>query len=36
MKCHSRRVWMMNTIAPFWDGNETWLVVIGALLQSKD
>jgi cytochrome d ubiquinol oxidase subunit II len=24
------RVHMMNTIAPFWDGNETWLVVIGA------
>jgi cytochrome bd ubiquinol oxidase subunit II len=23
---------MMNTIAPFWDGNETWLVVIGASL----
>jgi len=22
----------MNTIAPFWDGNETWLVVIGASL----
>ena len=21
---------MMNTIAPFWDGNETWLVIIGA------
>jgi len=21
---------MMSTIAPFWDGNETWLVVIGA------
>jgi cytochrome d ubiquinol oxidase subunit II len=21
---------MMDTIAPFWDGNETWLVVIGA------
>jgi hypothetical protein len=21
---------MMNTIAPFWDGNETWLVVTGA------
>jgi cytochrome bd ubiquinol oxidase subunit II len=21
---------MMHTIAPFWDGNETWLVVIGA------
>lgn len=25
-----RRVQMMDTIAPFWDGNETWLVVIGA------
>src|SRR5271169_1658479 len=25
-----RRVQMMNAIAPFWDGNETWLVVIGA------
>jgi cytochrome d ubiquinol oxidase subunit II len=24
------RLHMMNTIAPFWDGNETWLVVIGA------
>jgi cytochrome bd ubiquinol oxidase subunit II len=24
------RVGMMDTIAPFWDGNETWLVVIGA------
>ena len=24
------RVRMMGTIAPFWDGNETWLVVIGA------
>ena len=23
---------MINTIAPFWDGNETWLVVIGASL----
>src|SRR5271167_3969997 len=23
---------MMATIAPFWDGNETWLVVIGASL----
>ena len=21
---------MMGTVAPFWDGNETWLVVIGA------
>jgi len=26
----AHRVQMMNTIAPFWDGNETWLVVIGA------
>ena len=26
----ARRVRMMDTIAPFWDGNETWLVVIGA------
>jgi cytochrome d ubiquinol oxidase subunit II len=25
-----RRGEMLNTIAPFWDGNETWLVVIGA------
>jgi cytochrome d ubiquinol oxidase subunit II len=25
-----KRVQMMNTIAPFWDGNETWLVIIGA------
>jgi cytochrome d ubiquinol oxidase subunit II len=25
-----QRVSMMNTIAPFWDGNETWLVVVGA------
>jgi len=23
---------MMNAIAPFWDGNETWLVVVGASL----
>jgi cytochrome bd ubiquinol oxidase subunit II len=23
---------MLNTIAPFWDGNETWLVIIGASL----
>jgi cytochrome d ubiquinol oxidase subunit II len=23
---------MMGTIAPFWDGNETWLVVVGASL----
>src|SRR5271154_2159344 len=26
------RVQMMNVIAPFWDGNETWLVIIGASL----
>ncbi|MEO8509561.1 MAG: cytochrome d ubiquinol oxidase subunit II [Betaproteobacteria bacterium] len=26
----ARRVAMMNTIAPFWDGNETWLVIVGA------
>jgi cytochrome d ubiquinol oxidase subunit II len=26
----SLRGQMMDTIAPFWDGNETWLVVIGA------
>jgi len=26
----AHRVGMLNTIAPFWDGNETWLVVIGA------
>src|SRR5215510_241039 len=25
-----QRVRMMNAIAPFWDGNETWLVVTGA------
>jgi len=26
----TRRARMMNTIAPFWDGNETWLVLVGA------
>src|SRR5277367_5375552 len=26
------RAQMMNAIAPFWDGNETWLVIIGASL----
>jgi cytochrome bd ubiquinol oxidase subunit II len=26
----AQRVQMMNTIAPFWDGNETWLVIVGA------
>jgi cytochrome d ubiquinol oxidase subunit II len=29
-KDESLRVQMMDSIAPFWDGNETWLVVIGA------
>lgn len=29
-KDEAHRVQMMDTIAPFWDGNETWLVVIGA------
>jgi cytochrome d ubiquinol oxidase subunit II len=29
-RSEAHRVEMMNTIAPFWDGNETWLVVIGA------
>jgi Cytochrome bd terminal oxidase subunit II len=24
------RVTMMNAIAPYWDGNETWLVLVGA------
>lgn len=28
----TRRGQMLNTIAPYWDGNETWLVVIGASL----
>jgi cytochrome bd ubiquinol oxidase subunit II len=23
---------MMDSISPFWDGNETWLVIIGASL----
>jgi cytochrome bd ubiquinol oxidase subunit II len=27
-----QREQMMSSIAPFWDGNETWLVVIGASL----
>ena len=29
-KDETHRARMMDTIAPFWDGNETWLVVIGA------
>src|SRR5215212_2747587 len=28
----SERVDMINSIAPFWDGNETWLVMGGTLL----
>ena len=28
----AKRGQMMNSIAPFWDGNETWLVIIGASL----
>jgi cytochrome d ubiquinol oxidase subunit II len=26
----AQRETMMSTIAPFWDGNETWLVIVGA------
>jgi len=25
-----KRAQMMNTVAPFWNGNETWLVIVGA------
>lgn len=28
----SHRVAMMGAIAPYWDGNETWLVLIGTIL----
>ena len=28
----TNRLQMVNTIAPFWDGNETWLVIVGASL----
>ena len=28
----AQRAQMMDSIAPFWDGNETWLVIIGASL----
>ena len=28
----AERTRMMDSIAPFWDGNETWLVIIGASL----
>ena len=30
----AQRDQMMNSIAPFWDGNETWLVFGGAILLS--
>jgi cytochrome d ubiquinol oxidase subunit II len=28
----TRRTMMLNTIAPVWDGNETWLIVSGVIL----
>jgi len=28
----AKRAQMMSAIAPFWDGNETWLVIVGASL----
>ncbi len=28
----TNRLQLVNTIAPFWDGNETWLVIVGASL----
>ena len=31
-RAEEHRVEMLNTIAPFWDGNQTWLVIIGASL----
>ena len=31
-RAEEHRQEMLNTIAPFWDGNQTWLVVIGASL----
>ena len=31
-RSEAQRTQMMDSIAPFWDGNETWLVVIGASL----
>lgn len=30
--CQSQRKVMLNSIAPFWDGNETWLVFGGVIL----
>ena len=32
LRDEQERVQMMNTVAPFWDGNETWLVIVGASL----
>jgi cytochrome d ubiquinol oxidase subunit II len=31
-RAEEHREEMLNTIAPFWDGNQTWLVIIGASL----
>jgi cytochrome d ubiquinol oxidase subunit II len=31
-RAEEHRQEMLNTIAPFWDGNQTWLVVVGASL----
>jgi cytochrome bd ubiquinol oxidase subunit II len=31
-KDDARRTQMLNTIAPVWDGNETWLIVSGVIL----
>jgi cytochrome d ubiquinol oxidase subunit II len=31
-RCEEERAPMINSIAPFWDGNETWLVLGGTLL----
>jgi cytochrome bd ubiquinol oxidase subunit II len=31
-KDDARRALMLNTIAPVWDGNETWLIVSGVIL----
>ena len=33
-KTESERDLMMDSVAPFWDGNETWLVLGGAGLWS--
>jgi len=31
-RAEKHRQEMLNTVAPFWDGNETWLVIVGASL----